>query len=476
VVHTNIKSRIKHNGKRRSIFDIPNLPPSVLKPIATIPAEEYIKQRKSRIPGDGFLNPVLIKAGRLGTRDAIIKQHQSRIRSTGRRGVKTQTPIYNDKGDPDPIEVTQTQTQSQVPRDDQPGFAVRQIERAKATTARYEKSRPKLPFTSASPPLPPRLETNNNGHRIRFTARSPPRPRHGGYNQEIDMDYDDENPPTARPAQDIPGLVTPKVGFGTRYKKRVDFDNANPNDTHLPAPQPGQGFIRRRSGLLWEPSSAEVRGEPIYHIEDEMERKEPASSTLPVGMGQYRNRNEKDQEPLFLPHDEADRDVDDTQDQDIESNTSRHDPAPAKTINNDNSSNLTRNDTGLSGAQLCNTLLQSAVNLPLPLKRTSKSRREEKREEMARRINERDESKTPRPEGMGLSDKVHGYGPLFDELELEEEQEVGLQPTMSQLRRRREFGLDRTSGSIEQGMISNTQIGDNENSSQSAIATRHTIG
>jgi hypothetical protein len=59
---------------------------------------------------------------------------------------------------------------------------------------------------------------------------------------------------------------------------------------------------------------------------------------------------------------------------------------------------------------------------------------------------------------MRLSDKVQGYGPLFDELELDLEEE-GIQPTMSQLKRRAEFGFK--VGSEEEGMIG-TQVGEED--------------
>jgi len=372
-----------------------------------------------------------------------------RIRSTGRRGVKTQTPIVDENGEPDPIVIFQTQ----VPRDEQPGFAVRQLERVKATTARYQKLRPKLPFTSHSPP-PTSPDQHVGGYAMRFTARSPPRPqRHlDAFEIELEMDDQDENMPTARPALDVPGLIIPKVGFGTRYKKVVNFDSSKAVETPSTV-SAGQGFIRRRPGYLWDPSSGEVRDEPVYHNDNVIDREDPMpDSTLPMQMGQYRNENNKGQEPLFLSHDDLDKDIEMDDDRDIESNTSKHPPSsphPKSKIDDTN--------TGLSGAQLCNNLLQSVARLPLPLKRTSKSRREEKREEMARRINERD-SKTPRPEVMRLSDKVQDYGPLFDELELDLEEE-GIQPTMSQLKRRVEFGFKVGSG--EEGMIG-TQVGEEE--------------
>jgi hypothetical protein len=386
----------------------------------------------------------------LGTRDAIIKQHQVRIRSTGRRGVKTQTPIVDENGELDPIVVFQTQ----VPRDEQPGFAVRQLERVKASTARYQKLRPKLPFTSNSPP-PTSPDQHVGGYAMRFTTRSPPRPRRDDRDFEIELEMDDdENTPIARPALDVPGLIAPKVGFGTRYMKVVNFDTSKIVETPSTV-SGGQGFIRRRPGYQWDPSSGEVRDEPIYHNGNDTDREVPMpSSTLPMQMGQYRDESNKDQEPLFLSHDDLDKDMEIDDDRDLESNTSKHDPPSSP-----HPKSKTKDDTntGLSGAQLCNTLLQSAAKLPLPLKRTSKSRKEEKREEMARRITERD-SKTPRPEVMRLSDKVQGYGPLFDELELDLEEE-GIQPTMSQLKRRAEFGFK--VGSEEEGMIG-TQVGEED--------------
>jgi hypothetical protein len=376
-----------------------------------------------------------------------------RIRSTGRRGVKTQTPIVDENGEPDPIVVFQTQ----VPRDEQPGFAVRQLERVKATTARYQKLRPKLPFTSNSPPPTSSDTSHVGGNAMRFTTRSPPRPRPDDRNFEIELEMDgrDENPPTARPALDVPGLIAPKVGFGTRYKKVVNFDNSKTGETPSTV-SGGQGFIRRRPGYLWDPSAGEVRDEPICHNDNDTDREKPIpSSTLPMQMGRYVEESNKDQEPLFLSHDDFDKDIEMDDDRDLESITSKHDPPSSP---HPKSGAKDDTNTGVSGAQLCNTLLQSAAKLPLPLKRTSKSRREEKREEMARRIIERD-SKTPRPEVMRLSDKVLGYGPLFDELELELEEEGGIQPSMSQLKRRAEFGFKVSSG--EEGMIE-TQIGDEE--------------
>ena len=436
----------------------------MLKPIETLPADEYKKQLRSRNAGDGFCNPVLIKAGRLGTRDAIIKHHQSRIRSTGRRGVKTQTPIVDTQGGPDPIEVTQTQ----VPGDEQPGFAVRQLQRVKATTARYQKLRPKLPFTRHSPP-PISSDTSNYGHGMQFTARSPPRPRHDIVEYEVEME-DDECIPTARPATEVAGLVAPRVGFGSRYKKRAVVFDTHTADRSSPSTT-GEGFIRRRPGYHWQPSPAEARAEAMYDQENEMERADPGtSSTLPMENRQYRDQGNIDREPLFLPHEEVDKGVDDTQDQDIDSNASRHDSPPACERNTDT--------IGLSGAQLCNNLLQSAAKLPIPWKSTSKSRREEKREEMARRIYERD-AQTPRPEGKGSNDRVQGTGPLFDEIEDEDDDDddddddvgVGHQPTLSQLKRRLEFGFTTGSTIADQAILMSTQVGDvdNNNLGQSSL-------
>jgi hypothetical protein len=364
--------------------------------------------------------------------------------------VKTQTPIVDENGELDPIKVFQTQ----VPRDEQPGFAVRQLERVKATTARYQKLRPKLPFTSNSPPPTSPDHSHVGGHAMRFTTKSPPRPRYEEKDFEIELEMDDQDmdTPTARPAVDVPGLVAPKVGFGTRYKKVVNFDTNKAFDTPSTV-SGGQGFIRRRPAYLCEPSSGEVGAEPIYQHDHDTER------DLPKQMGQYRNESNKDQEPLFLSHDDFDKDMEVDDDRDLESITSKHDPPSSP---NPKSELKAKDDTntGLSGAQLCNNLLKSAANLPLPLKRISKSRREEKREEMARRINERD-SKTPRPEVhvMRLSDKVQGYGPLFDELELDLEEEGGIQPSLSQLKRRAEFGFKVGSG--EEGMMG-TQVVDEE--------------
>jgi hypothetical protein len=290
---------------------------------------------------------------------------------------------------------------------------------------------------------------------MRFTTKSPPRPRREDRNFEIELEMDDqdENMPTARPALDVPGLIAPKVGFGTRYKKVVNFDTSTIVETPSTV-SAGQGFIRRRPGYQWDPSSGEVRDEPIDHNDNDTDGEVPMpSSTLPMRMGQYRDESNKDQEPLFLSHDDFDKDIEIDDDRDVESNTSKH-PTSSPNLKSKSKDDI---NTGLSGAQLCNNLLQSAAKLPLPLKRTSKSRREEKREEMARRITERD-SKTPRPEVMRLSDKVQGYGPLFDELELDLEEE-GIQPTMSQLKRRAEFGFKVGSG--EEGMIG-TQVGDEE--------------
>ena len=285
---------------------------------------------------------------------------------------------------------------------------------------------------------------------MRFTAKSPPRPRRDIDNFEIELEMDDEeNTPTARPALDVPGLIAPKVGFGTRYKKVVSLSSNKPIETPTTISS-GQGYIRR-----WQPSSGVDRGEPIYQNGDEREFEEAMPpSTLPLQMGRYRDESNRDQEPLFLSHNEPDRDIEMDDDRDLDSDTSKHSPSsphPKSEADNDT-------DSGLSGAQLCNNLLQSAARLPLPLKRTSKSRREEKREEMARRINERD-SKTPRPEVMRLSDKVQGYGPLFDELELDLDEEGEIQPTMSQLKRRVEFGFKVGSGGED--MIG-TQVGEEE--------------
>jgi len=462
VVHTNIKSTIIKPKKRKSRFDIPNLPSSVLKPIATLPAEEYKKQLKLRNPGDGFLNPVLIKAGRLGTRDVILKQHQSRIRNTGKkRGVKTQTPTVDEIGEPDPIVVSQS---TQVPRGEQPGFAVRQMERVRATTARYQKLRPKLPFTSQSPPphrstLDGGSNPRGHGYGMRFTARSPPR-RHSSVSGPITPETGAEtSQPAPRPALDVPGLIAPKVGFGSRYKKRPvgyadDSESTRTSVSHVQSTGNGEGFIRRRPGFQ-EPPPAE---EGVLYGDEQMIDGIGYNGGLgtPTERDSRAGHQPQQQEPLFLEHDEDfDRDHDHDDDRDLESNASRHDP-----ITLPDSTALITPNTGLSGAQLCNNLLQSAVKLPLPLK-TAKSRREEKREEMARRIKEREETGTPFGEqgGVRLTDKVHELGPLFDDIE--DEDEVEFRPTMSQLKRRKEFGFG--SGSNDQASLTwGTQLNNEE--------------
>lgn len=461
VVHTNIKSTIIKPKKRKSRFDIPNLPSTVLKPIATLPAEEYKKQLKLRNPGDGFLNPVLIKAGRLGTRDVILKQHQSRIRNTGKmRGVKTQTPIVDEMGEPDPIVVSQS---TQVPRGDQPGFAVRQMERVRATTARYQKLRPKLPFTSQTPP-PHRStsdgESNPRGydHGMRFTARSPPR-RDPSANGPITPESEAETyQPAPRPALNVPGLIAPKVGFGSRYKKRPvgyadDSESTRTSVSHVQSTGKGEGFIRRRPGFQGPPPAEEG---VLYGDEQTVgEFGNNGNSGTPMERDS-RAGHHHEQEPLFLEHDEVvDGDHEHDDDRDLDSNASRHDP-----ITRPDSTALITPNTGLSGAQLCNNLLQSTVKLPLPLK-TAKSRREEKREEMARRIKEREETGTPFAEqgGVRLTDKVHELGPLFDDIE--DENDIEFRPTMSQLKRRKDFGFG--VGSNDQASLTwGTQLNNEE--------------
>jgi hypothetical protein len=418
------------------------------------------------------LNPVLIKAGRLGTRDVILKQHQTRIRNTGKsRGVKTQTPIVDEMGEPDPIVVSQA---TQDPRGEQPGFAVRQMERVRATTARYQKLRPKLPFTSQSPP-PRHTASNENsnppgyghGYGMRFTAQSPPR-RQGLASGPMTPESDAEvYQPAPRPALDVPGLIAPKIGFGSKYKKQpVGFaagsESTDRSASHEQHVGKVGGFIRRRLGFQ-EPPSTE--GGVLYGDENGTVNGTGNNGGLGTpsrdqGMAEYQDdgaEHHHQQEPLFLEHDDDHEDEHDD-DLDLDSNASRHDPIP------DSTALITpATAQGLSGAQLCNNLLQSAANIPVLIK-TARSRREEKREEMARRIKEREETGTPFPEKVGgvrLTDKVHETGPLFDEIEDEDGMEVELRPTMSQLKRRKAFGFGL--GSSDQASLEyHTQVNHDE--------------
>lgn len=365
-------------------------------------------------------------------------------------------------GEPDPIVVSQS---TQVPRGEQPGFAVRQMERVRATTARYQKLRPKLPFTSQSPPAHRTTsdgDSNPRGylHGMRFTARSPPR-RHSGVSGPITPESGAETcQPAPRPALNVPGLIAPKVGFGSRYKKRPvgyadDSESTRTSISNLQSTGKGEGFIRRRPGF---PEPPPVEEGVLYGNEQAAvgETEDNGGMGVPTNQ-ENRVENQYQQEPLFLEHDEdVDRDHDHylDDDRDLDSNASRHDP-----ITLPDSTALITPNTGLSGAQLCNNLLQSAVKLPLPLK-TAKSRREEKREVMARRIKEREETGTPFAEqgGVRLTDKVHELGPLFDDIEDEDEMEF--RPTMSQLKRRKEFGFGLSSND-QASLTWGTQV-DNE--------------
>jgi hypothetical protein len=246
--------------------------------------------------------------------------------------------------------------------------------------------------------------------------------------------------PAPRPALDVPGLIAPKVGFGSKYKKQpVGFaagsESTDSSASHEQHVGKVGGFIRRRPGFQ-EPPSTE--GGVLYGDENgtvDGTGNNGGLGTLSTNQAMAEvqdNRVEQrhEQEPLFLEHDEDDGHDDD---RDLDSNASRHDPIPDSTA-------LITPATGLSGAQLCNNLLQSVANLPVPIK-TARSRREEKREEMARRIKEREETGTPFLEtgGVRLTDKVHELGHLFDEIEDEGEEGVEVRPTMSQLKRRKAF-------------------------------------
>lgn len=461
---TKTQTKLKTTRKRRSKYDIPILPVSVLKPIKTVPADEYKRLLKTRVPGDGFINPYLVKAGRIGTRDAILQEqhpHQSRSRATGRsrpQGFIGRYPLEG-QDDTDPVLTPTQDLDSRAPSDNKAGFGARQLARVRATTEKFSKLRPKLPFTSRSPPhlstgtgTTDDREHHFNG--MRFTTKSPPRTsddRHTPDWQEGSRQEDD----IAQPAPDVPGLIQPAVrlGFAAMINKRkVDFEEDVKTGADRAQIRPGRGFIRSRPGF----HSPHPQEAGWLQSGDQDHRQSPPG--FPIANDHFdvsphhrpshpRQQGEQpdQQEPLFLDHSTG-MDQEEDEDRDLDSNPSQNDRGAKH--HTTSTSDPTAND-GISGARLCDDLLRNSALLNVPIQKPKKTKRDSKREEVARRVQERATTARPEMVASGESEdtqerKVLNEIPLFEpienEVERDEEEQAHL-PTATQLRRRKEFGL-----------------------------------
>jgi hypothetical protein len=139
-------------------------------------------------------------------------------------------------------------------------------------------------------------------------------------------------------------------------------------------------------------------------------------------------------------------DQEEDEDRDLDSNPSQNDRGAKH--HTTSTSDPTAND-GISGARLCDDLLRKSALLRVPIQKPKKTKRDAKREEMARRVQERATTARPEMVTSGESEdtrerkvlnKIPLFEPIEDEVERDEEEEGHL-PTATQLRRRKEFGL-----------------------------------
>lgn len=457
----------------------------MLRPIKTITLQEYKKQQKGRSAGDGFLNPILVKSGRLAQRDAALRPVK-RARKTGGGNATAwvdydQTPIMGDDGQLDPI-MPPTQTQREASQ--LAGFGARHAKQKKRIVKRFVEPRPNLPFTSVSPrpededqdeeDLP--QSTARTG--LAFTTRQPrtmavhTSVTHSNIDHDVN-DPEDADEKPVHPAPQVLQLAQPRVGFRNRIKNRERLREADGDEIALGTPgaeaeddivdeqeqpgaaQPAQGFARKVPGF-WAPPLSQEDAWALVGGQDQLRPPHPpspppttsapeagpsmgkTSMTQQVPQGLQRR---EDQAPLFLPHSEE---------------------SPAVTGTGTGSGPTQRPLKGMSGAQLCDDLLLRNSLLNLPIIPSAKTARSAKRDEMANRVaNKGSASAHGQKETQApyQQEKREGEA-LFLELDDEIEQPddgPAYEPTSSQVRRRARFGMQGHEGLTTQSDIHVTQ-------------------
>lgn len=455
------------NGRKRK-NELNDLPECVLKPIEKISFADYKKQLKERVPGDGFLNPQLVKSGRLASRDSLLRP-QKRIRRS-KSGSRDnlwggQTQIRGDDGEPDPIiPPTQTQRVSSNGTSGLGGVCTR--ERVRQPTKRI--TGPRLRFTSTSP----RPDVRLGNAQLRFTSRAPPPPRGQPTSSIVRDTYDTSDVMPPRPAEEISGLAQPKVGQGVinRFRHNQshspiengggDLDQTTEERLEPPAHERSggkHGFVRKVPGF-WAPPTAQqdewvLRGSPLANHDVLNPTPFSPTTNLPgPALKDGPGEGKQGPTPLFLSHDEV-----------LATSLSQCQTNQASTANLDQPSNR------MSGAELCNDLLHRVALKELPILPHAKSSREAKRDEMAKRVAQKTikGSADARP-SLGFTTQAMAGGSSGDDAV----EGFAYEPGPSQMRRREQFGLLLASEKAAQGASSQTKSAADASKRQGEYSTQ----
>lgn len=421
----------KSSRKRKN--ELNDLPDYVLKPIQRVPLAEYKKQLRERVAGDGFLNPIFVKSGRLASRNHLLKPQKriKRSQSAGRNNIafEAQTQIGGDDGEPDPI-VPPTQTQ-RAASNGTIGYGLRvRRERNRRPTTRAARGQ-QLPFTSASPPLEDDSGQSRAGI-LPFTSRAPPA-RFIPLVTPLSTSHDDpeDTVRSPRPAEQVPGLIQPRVGFANRFKRKRSLpqdhiespDKEEQERTVKPKNQ--RGYARKVAGY-WAPPTTDqgdwvLNGSsPSPPTADDIQESAlflPSDTQFEGPLTERGEEVKQQRAPLSLPHDD-----------DVGTSPTHQPTVQDTTPTGDQPSNR------MSGAQLCHDLLHRVAHRDTPIVPLARSTRGARRHEMAKRVAQKT---THGPVESGPS---HGFTTqAMVETPAKEDDEIVYEPDPSQIRRREEF-------------------------------------